>query len=416
MNNIIEPEVKPNRVKISRNIKQMVESHYQEVRNAHSENRFVGFCGGPFPMELLRIMDISYVHLENYASACAARSAGTEIMEMAEDAGYNVNLCSYARIGIGTTLGKYECPLGGLPKPDFIACVSNICTTIIKWCEQLAKAENVPLFIIDVPYVQDDELDPDTMEYVKEQLRDFISFMEDLTGKKFDQEKSRTVIQHVKDAARLRRECLELCRNVPSPMSSFDAFINLGPVNTKRGTEESVNHYIELKKELEERISNKIAAIPGERHRLYWDHIAIWPKLRQLSEFFASKRACLVAAAYTHGPFYYDIHQMLDPENPVDGIARDLLGMWINRSLNYRVEFYKSMIKEFKANGAIFHSAITCKRLIFGQEEIARQIEDEMGVPTFVFESDHTDLRYFSETQLFNRLEAFIETLEPISA
>jgi len=412
-NEALEP--KHVRVEVSQKIKYMVESHYQEVRAAHGENRLVAFCGGPFPMELLRIMGISYVHLENYASACAARKVGNTIMDLAERSGYSPDLCSYARIGVGATLAEYECPVGGLPKPDLIVCVANICATIVKWCELLAQKENVPLFIIDIPYVQDDEVDVETLRYVKAQLQDLISFLEVVTGKRYDTDKARKVIGYVKEAARLRRECLELCKTVPSPMSSFDAFINLAPANTKRGTLESVEHYYALKKELEERIRLHISAIPGEKHRIYWDHIAIWTKLRELSEFFARKRACLVAAAYTHGTFYYDSYETLDPEAPLEGIAQELTSMWINRSLTFRAELIKSWIRDFKVNGAVFHSARTCKRLDFGQYDIAKQIEKELKVPTVIIEADHTDLRYYSEQQVFTRLEAFIESLEPVS-
>ena len=203
-------EPKHNRVKVSKQIKSMVESHYREVRNAHAEKRLVAFCGGPFPMELLRIMGISYVHLENYASACAARKVGNTIMDLAENSGYSPDLCSYARIGIGTTMGAYECPVGGLPKPDLILCVANICATIVKWCELLAQKESVPLFVIDIPYVQDDEVDSESISYVKAQLQDMIYFLEVMTGRRYDTDKARKVVGYVKEAAKLRRQCLEL--------------------------------------------------------------------------------------------------------------------------------------------------------------------------------------------------------------
>ena len=53
-----------------------------------------------------------------------------------------------------------------------------------------------------------------------------------------------------------------------------------------RGTEEAVEYYRILKEEVEQRVSDNQAAVPGERFRFYWEGPPIWSALRPLSELF----------------------------------------------------------------------------------------------------------------------------------
>jgi benzoyl-CoA reductase/2-hydroxyglutaryl-CoA dehydratase subunit BcrC/BadD/HgdB len=403
-------EKKPNRFETPRIITEMVNSQYRKVREAHKNNQLVAWCGGTTPIELMEIMGMACVHLENYAAACAARKVGNEVMEMAESAGYSAELCSYARISIGATMGEYACPVGGLGRPDIVITANNICQTTTKWCETVARRMGVPVFIIDVPFTHGDAIDQRHLEYVKKQLYDLIGVLEIMTGRRYDPDRAQEIMKNVREASRFRREAQEMCRFIPSPMSSFDAFINLAPVNLNRGTPECTEYYFKFKSEVEERAARGIGAVPEERHRIYWDNICIWPALRKMSEFFARHDACLVAASYTHSPFYFN-YEEIDPGDPVESMARELLSVWINRSVRYRAGLIAKFVEQYRISGLIMHSGRTCRRLGYGQYTIARMVSERCGVPYVFIEGDHADRRYFSEAQVYSRLEAFLENL-----
>ena len=58
----------------------------------------------------------------------------------------------------------------------------------------------------------------------------------------------------------------------------------MGPAVVARGTQEAVDYYRVLLAELEQRVKDGVAAIEGEKHRLYWEGMPIWGKLRPLSD------------------------------------------------------------------------------------------------------------------------------------
>ncbi len=79
-----------------------------------------------------------------------------------------------------------------------------------------------------------------------------------------------------------------MCRNIPIPMSSFDAFTHFFPLMLYSGSPEAVTYCQELKSELAERLANKVGALMGEeKYRLYWDNLPIFFKLKEHMEKFA---------------------------------------------------------------------------------------------------------------------------------
>ena len=65
-------------------------------------------------------------------------------------------------------------------------------------------------------------------------------------------------------AARLWGEILTLARTVPSPITFFDTLVHLAPMVVMRGTPEAVEYYTILKAEIEARVADGMAAVPGD--------------------------------------------------------------------------------------------------------------------------------------------------------
>lgn len=60
-------------------------------------------------------------------------------------------------------------PMGGMPKPNLLVACNNICGTVLKWYESLARHFDVPLLVLDTPFLTD-ELTSQAKEYVLDQL------------------------------------------------------------------------------------------------------------------------------------------------------------------------------------------------------------------------------------------------------
>ncbi|MBI4830758.1 MAG: 2-hydroxyacyl-CoA dehydratase [Candidatus Lindowbacteria bacterium] len=388
-------------------MKEMMSAYYLEAKNAADNNRKVAWITSGGPVELLIAADVIPVYPENHGAMCGVTRMGVELCEVAENMGYSRDLCSYARTDIGSAVtGKS--PIMGLPRPDFLLCCNNICGTVTKWYEVLSRLFNVPLVYIDTPFIHE-ELTENSVQYVKEQLGRAISQIESVIGKRFDMDRFTEVVVRSGQAARLWGETLATCKNIPSPMSAFDGFILMGPIVTLRGTQEVIDYYEALRAELEDRVANGVAAVPGERHRLLWDNLPIWFKMRDLSEKFLDLQACIVASTYLNAWARYE----LDATDPIDGIARAYASAFVNESIQHRAQLMRKIVEEYSVDGVIFHSNRSCRPYSLGQYDIKEMLTEWTGAPGILIEADMNDERTYSEGPVFTRLEAFIETLKP---
>ncbi len=69
------------------------------------------------------------------------------------------------------------------------------------------------------------------------------------------------------------------------------------------------------------------------------------------------------------------------------------------------------MIDDYHLDGVILHSDRSCKPYSIGQIDQRDRLARDHGVPALLLEADHNDPRSFSEEQVSNRLDAFIEML-----
>ena len=141
-----------------------------------------------------------------------------------------------------------------------------------------------------------------------------------------------------------------------------------------------------------------------------WDNIAIWYKVRDLSNRFAERGMNFVAATYTNA--WAETISYLDINHPFESLAKAYSLVILNNNLNHRFELMERLVKEYGVDGLVIHSARSCKPYSVGQYDIKRLLMDRLGVPSVVIEADIADSRVFSEEQTRTRLEAFFEAME----
>ncbi|OGQ91923.1 MAG: hypothetical protein A2289_12075 [Deltaproteobacteria bacterium RIFOXYA12_FULL_58_15] len=385
-------------------LKELMSLHYLQGRYADGAVPVAWITSG-FPVEMLRPFGFHVVYPENHGALCGARRMIPEFAEVAEKEGYSHDLCSYARGDIGSVLSG-KTPVGRLPKPDMLGCCTNICQTVLYWYRSLAKYFDVPLVLIDTPYVYG-ESQPHHIDYVRDQLDELTVTASKITGKPANSETLHETLQLAREAAELWAACLATGKNRPSPWTGFDGFIHMAPVVAMRGTEECNAYYRMLLDELNDRIARGIGGIRNERYRLLWDNLPIWYKIRELSSTFAEAGCNFVCTTYTN--VWADPAKDLDPAAPVASMARAYSNILLNRDLNNRMRIFREMVRDYQIDGVVLHSDRSCKPYSVGQIDLKRLITEELGVRTLLIEADHADPRAFSEEQVETRLQAFIE-------
>ncbi len=401
-----EKSKEKNRLRASQKMKELMTRYYIGAKLAEGTDKKIAWISSGGPVEFLIAADIIPIYPENHGAMLGASRMSVELCEVAESLGYSRDLCSYARGDIGSALTK-KSPIGGLPRPNFLLACNNICGTVLKWYQALSRFFDVPLFFLDTPFIHH-KLIPESIIYVRRQFEELIAFIEIQTGKKFDRHRLGEVVRYSGQAAILWKEVLDQCAHRPSPMSCFDAFINMAPIVTLRGTEEVVQFYRDMKEELEERIIQGMSAVPEEKFRLLWDNIPIWYKMRELSELFSSYGACLVADTYTSAWVF----EGMDTSDPLEGLAQAYTTAYLNISIDLMVERILDLLQRFGVDGLIIHSNRSCKPYSLGQYDMQRLIYQKTGIPGLVIEADMTDARVYSDAQVKTRIEAFMETLQ----
>jgi bcr-type benzoyl-CoA reductase subunit B len=393
-------------LKCAPRLKEIMTRHYFLSRYAEGAKPVAWVTSGA-PVEMLRPFGFYTVYPENHGALCGAKRMGPELCSIAEENGYHQDLCSYARIDLGHFLSG-KTPVGRLPKPDLLFASNNICQTVVYWYRVLSHELKIPLILFDTPYNFGEINDVD-VDYMVQQFEEMIPTLEAVSGCAFKEGKFREMVEMGKEASLTWGEVLATMKASPAPMTIFDAFVHMAPIVSLRGLPVTLAYYRTLLEELRDRVAKGIGAITHERKRLMWDNIAIWYKVRDFSNLFAEKGMNFVTATYTNA--WAETIPHLHAERPFQSMAKAYSLVVLNNNLNHRLQLMESLIKSYKVDGLVIHSAKSCKPYSVGQYDLKRLLLERLSVPSVIVEADITDYRAYSEEQTRTRLEAFFEAI-----
>ena len=389
---------------------------YLSLHQRASEGAFVIWIAIVVPPELFAgFENVVYAVPESHAAMSAGKGVGPLQCEKAERMGYSTDLCSYARIDIGTAFdGGRDSPTSGLPRPDLLVSNNNNCSLLVKWFDVYHREWGVPHFVLDVPFCYERQSREDR-HYIVAQLKELIRTIEELSGQRFDIDKAREAVQLSSEANREWRRFLGLAAHRPSGITAFDSFVQMGAILTSRGTPELREHYRLLADETEERVASGIFPVPGERHRLYWDSIAPWHQLRMMSSRLAEYGANITTASYTYcigtTEGTTEFHAF-DGKDPLDFLARSQNFSVCPYGMALRGKAMREAVEKNAIDGIVFASNRSCKVYSLMQMDEMGLIKKDLGIPCVMIDVDHADVRKYSEANAFLRMEALIEMIE----
>lgn len=387
-------------------LKELIARHYLKGRHASGRTKVAWVTSGA-PVEFLPALGYYLLYPENHGAVCGIRRMAEELCVHAEEEGWSRDVCSYARTDIGAALSG-KTPVGRLPRPDLLVCCTNICQTVLHWYRVLADHFNVPLAIIDTPFVYA-EASAHSIVYVQRQIERAMEMAQRVAGRSLDLAQLERTARLSKQACELWMQVLERGKIQPSPITAFDEFIHMAPVVEMRGEEFTVDYYRSLLDALDHRIANGVGAVRRERKRLLWDNLPIWPRVRWLGERLAARGVALVASTYTNA--WGELAGLIDAERPIESAARVYLHPILNRGTGHKLRTMTDMARSYRADGVILHSDRSCKPYSIGQIDQRERLATELGIPALLLEADHNDPRAFAEEQTASRLDAFLELL-----
>jgi len=388
--------------------------YFYELNEADkTRSRKIAWCTSVGPAEILRALGFLVHFPENHGAMLGATRMSTDMIPIANARGYSPEICSYLTADVGaymkgvTPLSKAYPGIDRVPRPDVLVYNTNQCRDVQDWFAWYAAEFKVPLVGIHTHRGIKDVGEAHVAS-IASQMKALIPQLEAISGNKFDMDKLRHVLALSRECSILWKKVLDTASAKPSPITFFDGTIHMGPAVVLRGTQTALDYYKLLLTELETRIENKVAAVEGERFRLYWEGMPVWGRLRDHSDLFARARANVLASTYCNSWIF----SAFDPEDPFNSMARAYTELFIVRADDAKEEYIKRMIEFFKVDGIIYHDAKTCPNNSNCRYGMPQRLEALTGVPSLTINGDLNDLRLVSDEQTKTNVEAFIEQLE----
>lgn len=275
---------------------------------------------------------------------------------------------------------------------------------MIKWYENLSVELNIPLILIDIPHLDAFKCDEDHICYIRAQFDDCIRELEKLTGKTWDEEKFREVMANSQRSSKAWLKAVDYAKYTPSPYSGFDIFNNMAVACVARGTVEGAEAFEQLAEEYAENVKNGTSTFKAkEEYRVLFEGIACWANLSYT--FKTLKNLGINVTASIYGPAFSFPYENIDELMAAYSYVPNC--NVFEREVELRV---KEAVKN-NVEGAVFHMNRSCKNWSGNLYEMERQLREQIGVPTVVFDGDQSDPRAFSEAQYLTRIQGLVEIM-----
>ena len=403
--------------------KRMIAAHFTRLANAPDTGEKCVYTFVPGNLtELLLSFDLLPVLPEINALQSGMRGKSRDFINVAEKLGHSEDVCTYVKCDVGMLHSGNIGPTGErLPRPDLLLLSYTGCFTFLKWFEQLGQEYQKPVAMLHVPYEGEGVITDSMRNYVVEQLRrKVIPMLEKISGRAYDEDRLKELLARSAQAEDNLVWVLESAKHRPSPIDAyFGGVYYIGPIFTAfRGTDAAVDYYRALRSEIEARIAaGKGPVTPDgemgeERYRIVVEGPPNWTSFRQFWKMFADEGAVVVASTYTKVGGVYDNGFRHNPDKPLETLAEYCMGCYTNLNLPSRVAMMQRYVGEYEADGFLINSVKSCNSFSAGQLMILREVEQRTGKPGGFIESDLVDPRYFSASNIKNRLESYFQMIE----
>jgi benzoyl-CoA reductase subunit B len=403
--------------------KQMIGNHFRELSRVEETGKKVAYTFVPGNVtELIDQLGFLPVLPEINALQSGMRKKTGPYIATAEKLGHSEDVCTYVKADIGMLRSGNIGPTGDpLPKPDVLLLSYTGCFTFLKWFELLKEEYDCPVVMLHVPYQADGKITQEMVDYVVRQLREtVIPTMEKISGRAFDEDALSERLARSAKAADDLVWVLESAKHKPSPIDAyFGGVYYIGPIfSAFRGSPEAIEYYQALRREVQGRIDQKLGPITPdgpmgeEKFRLVVEGPPNWTSFREFWQMFSKPGAVVVASTYTKVGGMYDFGFRHSPDNPLESLAKYCLGCYTNHNLPNRVDIIEKYINDYEADGFVINSVKSCNSFSAGQLMMLREVEKRTGVAGGFIESDLVDPRYFSASNLKNRIESYLQMVD----
>lgn len=410
--------------------KELRQKSYARFINAREKGRIVSLGSGEAPMSILAGLG-EYVHLagEPYGATIGNDPVFSQLCaEAVEARGFARDLCSYLRNCWGSIFTDRFYFGGPMPRPHFCF-QTHICDSHAKWYQIVREHYEVPYYSIELPMFTSQDRRCLQEPYLMAQLQEAIPWLEEVTGRKYDDELLIKAVENEYRALSLWGEVCLLNQNIPAPLDQKTLLSFYSLAVYMRGEKELADFYKELLGEVKERVKEGIAALANESCRILDDSQPLWPFLK-LYRFLERYGAVAIGSLYSFslmGNYDFNPDGTWKPKESLkergialkcrDDALRILVELYLERPMNTcsvttwgKTEVMKMLFQEWHCDGVMIHLNRGCELTCSGAMENRLALQQE-GIPVGVFEGNMADKREVDPAQVLDRLETFLVSL-----
>jgi benzoyl-CoA reductase/2-hydroxyglutaryl-CoA dehydratase subunit BcrC/BadD/HgdB len=382
---------------------------------------------------ILKALDLRTVYPENYSAAIASSGMAPRFLEAADADGFPNHLCGYSRANVGyTSIMMKErkgeippgVPMGGMPKPLFLMASAAVCDARYKWFQSLGRYMDVPVWTFEAPLPGVKELFiGDAYEQAvrlgTKNLREFINFVERISGRKMDWDKLNETVDLMIELNRVWHETNLLRKAKPCPMHSRDFWSAMPASLFLLGDlKDTLQCFLNLRNEVQGRSNNQTGAVTEEKYRLVFAELAPWHSLDFFNKLAERGWNFVIESYAYHPPVPLDLSGISDPLERISRFNLQFLVGYYKTACKENVPVgqfaipYYEYAKEWKCDGAFLHSLISCRSASTHLPYVADMLMEKLKVPSLMIEGDIVDLRLFNPEEALVKAELFEEMMD----
>lgn len=391
---------------------------FKTVQQAAQHGEPIALVNADAPHEIFRALDIPYVVNQWWASIIAAKRAGPAALQEVALRGLPDDSQQYDVLPLGEQfLADKDRPWGGLPAPTF-AVAERSGDITQKIFEEWGKLPGVETFLLSrtgadpapsawwelVPHQWEEVFGTQRLDLLESELRDLIPWLEDHTGRVFDEEKFHNIMALANEQAEWNNRTRNLlAETTPAPVLVNDTVPAVMIPQWHRGTQWAVDAARQLYEEVLERVKHGAAVHAQEQHRLMWIGRGLWSDLNIYTRFQQSHDAVFVWSMYlalaADGYVRYG-------DNPLRALAARFVGM---TDLLYVPPFSSQWYLKEALNHGIDGVVHLVADDTPGSGFITEVLENE-GIPVLEIRANNADERSSNQASIPDRISDFLRT------
>ena len=395
---------------------------FQELRKKVNEGEPLAFVNADVPQEIFRAMDIPYIVNQWWSSVCAAKQMSPYYLNLLNQKGYRKDLCRYCSLSLASAFDPEpeKGPWGGLPVPT-VAVTKLTCDSQSKIFDLWSKEFGVPIYTLEntvpriipnrwwelAPRKWEELFESHRLDFMVDDYKELIAFLEKNTGKEFKIEKLKEVMHLVNEQAKYYRKTRGLiAKTVPAPVSITDIVPSVMISQWQRGTQWAYYHARKLYEEVKEFYETGKVVCKDERVRLMWLGRGLWFNLGFYQHFEKKYGAVFIWSIYLGlAADAYDRYG----EDSLRALTSRFAGMEDMLHMPpWNADWYVKEAKEHKIDGVVHLISKSCTQSAGGTYFI-KQAFEQAGIPILQLHADPVDARGWNEAEMISQIETFIE-------